>query len=49
MWNNKRFNTKSDMTSKQQMKVYGITDEQRLKSNIVRDRMEDNIYDFEYI
>ncbi len=48
MWNNKRFNTKSDMSPEQQMKVYGITDKQRLKSNIVRDRMEDNIYDFEY-
>ena len=48
MWNNQRFDTKSDMSPEQQMKVYGITDKQRLKSNIVRDRMEDNIYDFEY-
>lgn len=48
MWNNQRFNTKSDMSPEQQMKVYGITDKQMLKSNIIRDRMENNIYDFEY-
>ncbi len=48
MWNNRRFNTKYDGTSEQQLKETGITDKQMLKSNIVRDRMEDNIYDFEY-
>lgn len=30
MWNGKRFSTKSDMTPEQQMKVYGITDKQRI-------------------
>lgn len=48
MWNNQRFNTKYNGTSEQQLKETGITDKQMLKSNIVRDRMEDNIYDFEY-
>lgn len=30
MWNNKRYNTQSDMTPEQQMKAYGITDNQRI-------------------
>ena len=29
MWNNKRFNTKSDLSEEKQMKAYGITDNQR--------------------
>ena len=47
MWNNKRFNTKSDMSPEQQMKVYGITDE-RIQGTSgvmgeIRDRIAKNI------
>jgi hypothetical protein len=34
--------------SQQQLKETGITDNQRLNSNIIRDRIENNLFDFEY-
>ena len=48
MWNNKRYNTNYKGTPEQQLKETGITDEQRLQSNIVRDRIDNNLQDFEY-
>ena len=36
MWNNKRFNTKSDMSPEQQLKIYGITDERIQNQNIIK-------------
>ena len=43
LFNGERFNTKSDMTPKQQMNVYGITDEQTLSNNFLRNRLARNI------
>lgn len=43
MWNNKRFNTKYDGTLEQQLKETGITDKQMLKSNIIRDKIYNNL------
>ena len=48
IWNYKKYTTESDMPPEQQMKVYGITDKQRLRSNIIRDRIDNNLQDFEY-
>ena len=47
-WNNKRYNTNYKGTREQQLKETGITDEQRLQSNIIRDRIDNNLQDFEY-
>ncbi|HRT02581.1 MAG TPA: peptidoglycan-binding domain-containing protein, partial [Candidatus Diapherotrites archaeon] len=43
MWNNQRFNTKSDMSPEQQLKVYGITDEQLQSQNEIKKRLYKNL------
>ena len=43
MWNNKRFNTQSDMSPEQQLKVYGITDERLQNQNIIKNKIYINL------
>ena len=43
MWNNKRFNTQSDMSPEQQLKVYGITDERFQNQNIIKNKIHKNL------
>ena len=48
MWNNQRFNTDMAGTAAQQLQWSGITNNQKLQSNIIRDRIDKNLQDFEY-
>lgn len=48
MWNNKRFNTKYDGTSEQQLKETGITDKQLQNQNFVQKRLTNNLYPYGY-
>ena len=48
MWNGQRLNTKYDGTAQQQLKETGITNNQFLQNNFIRDRIDKNLQDFEY-
>lgn len=52
LWKGNRYNTKSNLTPKQQLKKYGIVDEQRLNqrgfTGKIRERLAENLYPFGY-